>query len=192
MLDLALKAIAKQLNEHVHRKFDLDEDVVVLSAPFDADGGSASQLNNKIVVFLANIHKDSFPHASERQPVAMDGANFLYAPPLYLNLYVMIGAYFDSARYADSLRFLSCAVSCFQAKPMLDQNNTPDLGEGIDKLILDIENVSIHELSNLWGIMGGKYIPSILYRVRMLTVAEAGIQSRAAISSGVETTAGMD
>ena len=88
------------------------------------------------------------------------------------------------------MKFLSYAVGCFQEQPIIDKSSNPELPDGIDKLILDIENINIHELSNLWGILGGKYQPSILYKVRMINFVSDAIDHREVKSSVTETSAG--
>ena len=55
-------------------------------------------------------------------------------------------------------------------QPVFDKHSTPDLDSRIDKLVLDIENLNIQDLSNLWGLLGGRYLPSVYYRVRMVTI----------------------
>lgn len=61
-------------------------------------------------------------------------------------------------------------IGHFQARPVLDHQNTPELDPRIDRLALDIANLSITELSQLWSILSGKYLPSVLYRVRLVAV----------------------
>ncbi len=179
MLDVAMKVITYQLNRYMQQRFDLDEDVVVLSTPFDSEGAVATHANNKLVVFLVNLSKDTIPCANNRYVSASGGASsFVPSQPLYLNLHVVIASCFDAIRYTESLKYLSCAVSCFQQSSVIDRDTHPELSDGVDKLILDIENIGIHELSNLWGILGGKYLPSILYKVRMVTFVSDDIRSR--------------
>jgi len=83
---------------------------------------------------------------------------------------VLFAANFSSANYPEALKFISSSIGFFQARPVIDQQNTPDLDARIEKVTLEIQNLSIMELSNLWGILSGKYMPSILYKVRMLTI----------------------
>ncbi|VAW71681.1 hypothetical protein MNBD_GAMMA10-2848 [hydrothermal vent metagenome] len=190
MIDIAMKVITHQLNRYMHQRFELDEDVVVLSTPFDADGGIASQVSNKLVVFLANLTKDTVPYTStQHAPASGAGSSFASSVPLYLNLHVIVGSCFDAARYPESLKYLSHAVRCFQVNSVIDKETHPALDETVEKLILDIENIGIHDLGNLWGIQGGKYIPSILYRVRMVSFANDDIQSRDITASTPQTSA---
>lgn len=41
---------------------------------------------------------------------------------------------------------------------------------GTTKLILDLESLKISELNQLWSMLGNKYMPSVLYRMRMITI----------------------
>jgi hypothetical protein len=88
---------------------------------------------------------------------------------VHLNLMLMFAANFGGSKYTEALKFISATIAFFQGRALFDHHNSPDLDPRIDRLALDIENLSVAELSNLWGILGGKYVPSILYRVRMIT-----------------------
>ena len=191
MFDLALKAVAQKLNRFMHQRFDLDEDVVVLSAPFDGKGDKASNVNDKLVVFLVNLQKDTVPNGGRVPSVAPQNSTLHTAQPLFLNLYVMVASCFDANRYDQSLRFLSAATECFQQQPVIDHHNMPELDTHLDKLILDIENIGIHELSNLWSILGGSYQPSILYKVRMVMIASDSITKRSQSASQPQTNTGQ-
>ena len=45
-----------------------------------------------------------------------------------------------------------------------------NLPAGIDKLLFDLFNISQDQVHHLWSMLGGKYIPSVVYRLRMLTI----------------------
>ena len=102
----------------------------------------------------------------------------------------MVAANFSGRHYPDALKFLSNSVSFFQRNPIFDHSNTPDLESRIDRLVLDIENLSITDLSNLWGILGGRYVPSILYRMRMVTFNARDVISQTPPISASDTAAG--
>jgi uncharacterized membrane protein len=89
---------------------------------------------------------------------------------LYLNLTIAVAANFRPARYVEGLKFLSQAVHCLHQTSVIDKTVSANMPSGISKLLIDIENTSLPEESNLWGILGGKYLPSVLYKVRMLTM----------------------
>jgi Pvc16 N-terminal domain len=164
----AVTYIAGQLNQYLKRTSDSSEDVVVVSNILEQDGTLATNVNNRLVVFLVNVEKDA---TAQRQPNSdrhgADGRLVTY-PPIYLNLYVMVAAHYGSGNYGEALKFLSAAISFFQGRPLFDRANSPDLDGRIERLVLDIENLSVHDLSNLWGVLSGHYLPSVLYKVRMV------------------------
>ena len=167
MIDNAINHVATELNQHLKRSFDLSEDVVVISNILEQDGTVAAHVNNKIVVSLVNIEKDSVPF--RQQNVAAGASrNVVTTPPVFFNLYLMFASYFSGNNYQEGLKFISHTISYFQGQPMFDHQNSPALDKNIYKLILDIENLNTQDLSSLWGVLSGKYLPSILYKVRMV------------------------
>jgi hypothetical protein len=43
---------------------------------------------------------------------------------------------------------------------------------------MDIENVDITDLNNLWSVLSGRYLPSILYKVRMVAFDSGTVQTQ--------------
>lgn len=184
MLDIAVKTIKTKLNAYLSKHYTFDDDPVIIAPLFEHDSLSAN-CKNKLSVFVVNLEKDT-TYKKQIHNISSGGSNFNTAPPLYLNMHIMIGAYFDTSRYEQSLQLLSTAIQCFQELPVIDRENTPGMPETIEKLMLDIENISIRELSNLWGMLGGRYYPSILYRVRVVTIDGQAIISRSHPASSPE------
>ena len=190
MIDAAINHIASELNQHLKRTFDVNEDVVVVSNILEQDGTVATHVNNKIVVSLVNIEKDSVPY--RQQNVASVGAarSVVTSPPIYFNLYLMFASYFSGNNYQEGLKFISSTISYFQGQDVFDQQNSPGLSRNIDKLILDVENLNVTDLSNLWGILSGKYLPSILYRVRIVTYDSSAVKKQTPSLSKPQSTFG--
>ena len=46
----------------------------------------------------------------------------------------------------------------------------------LEKLTFEIFNVAMNELSHIWSGIGAKYLPSIIYKVRMLSIQEKRVQ----------------
>ncbi len=170
MIQAAINHLAVQLNAYLKRTNNLTEDIVVVSSLVESDGNVAANTNNKLVLFLTNIEKDPVPQANAVRATGFDGRAPVGSRSLYLNLYVMLAANFSGSNYPEALKFISKAIAFFQMQPVFDKQSTPDLDSRIDKLVLDIENLNIQDLSNLWGLLGGKYLPSVYYRVRMVSI----------------------
>ena len=61
-------------------------------------------------------------------------------------------------------------IQFFQAKYVFDHLNTPNLDAGIEKLVLEMMSFNLDQLHQLWSMLGGKYHPSVEYKMRMITV----------------------
>lgn len=174
MIYLAMNHIASELNQSLRRSSLAGEDIVVLANPVEADGKADGITTNKVILFLAGIERDTLPG----RQADTQGSALAYYAPTWLNLHVMVAANFPGRSYPESLKYLSRAIAYFQAHPVFDRHSSPAMDEKIDKLILDMENLDRRELNNLWGMFGGKYMPSVLYRVRMLGIDAHGVAGR--------------
>lgn len=183
MINAAINQLAFELNESLQKTFSLDENIVVVSNTVEHDGSLPLQANNKVALSLINIERETYT-----QKGGGFGGSFSRSvvgqEPVYLNLYVMVSICFGGNNYLESMKFLSAAIGFFQRRPVFDHTNTPDLDDRIDRLALDIENLTIQDLSNLWGVLGGKYYPSVLYRVRMIAIDPGDIRDQAVTISG--------
>jgi len=175
----AITGIAAQLNQSLRRTFKIGEDLVVVSNLTEPDGNLASPVSNKLALFLVNIEKDTLPYRPSALSHAGMGRAGMSQAPVHLNLMLMFAATFSGTNYPEALKFISHTISFFQSRPVFDHQNTPELDQRIDKLMLEIENLSISDLSNLWGILSGKYMPSVLYRMRMVAIDSGQLSGQA-------------
>jgi hypothetical protein len=167
MINAAVSHLVVQLNQFLKQAYALTEDVALMSGLVDAEGHAAPNTNNKLVVFVTNLEKDTVPYRQQGSGTAGAMRSVVSSAPLYLNLYVMIAA-----------NLISGAIAYFQRFPVFDHQVTPGLDPRIKKLVLDIENLKTHELSNVWALLGGKYLPSVLYKVRMIAFDTDDIVAR--------------
>jgi hypothetical protein len=170
MISAAIGHLAFQLNQQFKNSFQLVEEVVVVSNLVELDGSVAPNASNKLVLTLVNIEKDTLPFRPNSGARGRDDRLLQLSPPLFVNLYLMISANFGAGNYTEALKYISHAIAFFQQRPMFDQRNSPGLDERIERLVLDIENLPIPDLNNLWSLLGGRYLPSMFYKVRMVAI----------------------
>lgn len=190
MIDAAINHIATNVNQQLMRSFGLNEDVVVVSNVLEQDGTIATHVNNKIVVSLVNIEKENVAMAQQRAGGSPALRAIVANPPIHFNLYLMFASYFSGSNYQEGLKFISQTISYFQGQSVFDQQNSPGLDRNINKLVMDIYNLDITDLSNLWGVLSGKYLPSVLYKVRMVTVDANTVRDQTTAVSTPDTTIG--
>lgn len=175
MIQAAIQHLSGQLAQFVRRRHGSAEEMVVASTLVQPDGSPVPQAQNRLVLTLVKIEKDTVPRPGTGRATESDGRVGVNGAPLHLNLHVLLSANFGGGAYTEALRYLSTAIAFFQRTPVMDGSTSPDLPQGIQRLVLDIENASIQELSNLWGMLGAKHCPSILYKVRMVTIGGSEI-----------------
>jgi hypothetical protein len=174
----AIFHITQQLNQHLKRTFDLTEDIVVISNVVEQDGTVTANANNKIVASLVNIEKDTTPGHLPSKSNQAGRPSRITSPPIHINLYLLFAGNFHGKNYSESLKFISNTVDFFQRNPFFTQTNSPELDSRIAKLTLDIDNLNIKDLSSLWSVLSGKYLPSVLYKIRMVTFDAQSTTSR--------------
>lgn len=191
MINAAMNILATELDDALQKAFRLDESIVVVSNTVEQDGSLPLAANNKVALSLINIERETFSKSLGGGGGGSFTRSAIGLEPVYLNLYIMVSICFGGNNYLESMKFLSSSIAFFQRRPVFDHSNTPDLDDQIDKLVMDIENLSIQDLSNLWGVLGGKYYPSVLYRARMVAIDPGDIRDQAiTISSTPEAAFG--
>lgn len=175
MIRESLQFLADELNKYLILKGTTTTDPPRLvlgniSRVFDADSGSvATSMNNRAVLSLVNVEEDRV--AKQQENFEKTAITTRYkSPPLYLNLYVLICV--NRTSYADSLAWLNHIVQFFQHQHVFTPITHPSLDSRIEKIIADLHTLNFEQINHLWSTLGGKYLPSVLYKVRQLAVDE--------------------
>jgi len=151
------------------------EEWVALTNPVDPDGRVSESARNKLVMALVGLQSDktagSFPGT---MPVAGDQFAMVSAP-LNVNAFVLFVANFSDSNYPTGLGMLSRAIGFFQQNPVFTHDRLPGLAPEIDKIALDFVSLDLTQTNHLMGMLGLKYLPSALYRLRMLPFASDAI-----------------
>ncbi|CAL1518621.1 DUF4255 domain-containing protein [Chitinophaga sp. MM2321] len=182
MIYEALNCIIDEINNNLKRKLRINEDKVILSGLVNQDGSIAVQGENKMVVTLINVEKETTGISAAGTRTGAAGTSS--APKVSINLYVLFTAYFSSNNYAEALHFLSFTIAFFQSKNVFTHADTPTLSSGINKLVFEMESPGAEKLNNIWATLGAKYMPSVLYKVRMLNFDESIIKEYRPVIAG--------
>lgn len=189
MIDTAVVQVAQALNSELQRTLRLSEQLVVVSGLYEPDGSPAAHVQNKLALFLVGIERDTTPELRPARE-ASGGRPPRMTQPVALNLLLMFAAAFSASNYAEALKLVSSTIAFFQATPVLDHHNLPDLDPRIDRLTLDIENLGLADLSHVWGTFGGRYQPSVLYRLRLITISSGRAEAQQPVVRQTQTGAG--
>ena len=173
MIYEALTCITEELNDYFRTKLSITEEKIVLSGLVNMDGTTAIPGENKIVITLVNLEKETAHKLPTKGVSSVFGTQ---NPTLQMNAYVLFSAYFSSNNYPEALRFISFIIAYFQSKNVFTKSNTPGMDSKLDKLTFEIADLTTDSLSNMWSALGAKYMPSILYKMRMLNFDESVVR----------------
>lgn len=174
MIDQTLLFLRDQINAYLMEIIQSEK--VVLGHLVNING----QINvSEIGLTLINIEEE--PALKNKNPyrrVSDDEISKIH-PPIYLNLYVLISAYFGDSEenYKEALKNLSRVIRFFQAKPLFNHQNSAGLDPDIEKVLVELVTFSFEQQNNLWASLGGKYLPSVIYKIRPVEIVRESILS---------------
>lgn len=190
MISKALTFVSDFLNKEIKMTYGIDEDRVIVSSLINPDGTVTENIENKIIISVINLEHETTVKSLGNYAQG-DNKFGKKSPPVYLNLYLLVSANYDSGNYLEALKMLSTVIGVFQANTFFTQQKNPEMQSPLEKLTFEIFNLPINELSHIWSGIGAKYVPSIVYKMRMITIEENLIQKEVPGVSGLngESTA---
>jgi hypothetical protein len=173
VIDKAFDFIRKEIYGYLARIPELNaknQDLVKISSLLKLNG-EADLPSNVIGLTLVNVEEERTVK-TQTTAVMDDGGRISHVnPDIKLNLYMLVSANF--ANYSTALEHLSAVIRFFQARNVFNPKNSPTLPESIGKLVAELYTINFEQQNHLWGYLGAKYIPSVVYRLRLLAIQEA-------------------
>lgn len=179
MIDKALSFLEKEVNNYFDAQLgpSTQKWVTLGNIAKMADEGSGAggnDNNSRAVLSLVNVEEDRISKSPENFRRVQDGIIYKN-PKIYLNLYILFSA--TSNTYTTSLSTLSTILQCFQANQVFESVNNPSLEPSLEKLSIELYTLNFEQINHLWSTLGGKYLPSVLYKVRVIGIEDANKQT---------------
>lgn len=167
MLYTCLNYLCYRLNQSIKNTFGINEDIVLLASPAEASGAQTQNTQNKILLFVSHLERDSFTQKMNTggRP---GGSITLTNKPLYLNITTVLAASFTGSNYSDGLKLLSHLLAFCHRNSLFTHYNSPDLPNLIDQIAMEMDVLSLEQVNHIWGMMGSHYLPSAVYRIRAM------------------------
>lgn len=131
-------------------------------------------LNEKLILSLIRLEEEVTLKNSSHIKIN-DNKSEYRNPPVHLNLYLLISANFKD--YETSLITLSKSIEFFQGKKVFNASNTTYNRDNVAievlndfRFNLEIYSPSFEELNNIWGTLGGKQLPSVIYKIQLIEI----------------------
>lgn len=158
------------------------ENIALLETPNDTN------LKDKVVISMVNVEEEStLKNLSNK--VRLNGGVVMVDPPVFLNLYLLFCANYVGGNpprnsYTLALTRLSNVIQFFQQKRVFSLDNSPNaaLGQSVDRLnepdlaslrlSMELYTLTFEQINHLWGSLGGKQLPFVMYKARLVRVQD--------------------
>lgn len=173
-LEILIDQVAKYLETKPN-----DDSIIVLENIAKQDDVAVTSLKDRVAVSLLNMEEEAtlrnIPNTSFK-----NGKTIYKNNKVNLNLYVLFAA--NRTAYNKALVSISHIVEFFQSKKVFTQVNTPftpsssifdELKEF--KFIVELYTPTFEQLNYIWGTLGGKSVPSVLYKISIIAIESENI-----------------
>jgi hypothetical protein len=151
-----MESVLEFIRREVGYRIEVADDEVRLESA-TALGDSSD--TRGITISLVNVHVSAYQGSGLGRPELLDS----------IELHLLFS--FKSKRYETSLSNLYKTMRLFFIRPTYTAGEAhPEnpFPEHIDKLFFTLVPMEFDELDHLWGILGGTYLPSCLYSLRIV------------------------
>lgn len=201
MISHGLTIVINELKKHLDDAYGvaLSDDVAQtgnLAEGLAAVGISNGVLRDKLIFSVVNIKEEK---SLKNLPNYVRNDTTLRAtyenPPVFLNFQILITATHTS--YNNALLMLSRTIRFFQSKNVFTQDNVSPTSITINeppneldrlesfKLIFDLYSPTMEEVNHLWGTLGGKQYPFVIYMMRMIDLKFRAIYNESGLITEV-------
>ncbi len=146
----------------------------------DGVGGNEQYTKGKIVLSLVNIMEE--PTLKNSSPyIRYNDRHETENPPMFLNLFLLFSANYPHTSnnpvdntYLKAITRLSQLIEFFQSKNVFTIQNSPLPESEYDpelqafRVNMELYSLSFEQVNHLWGSLGGKQVPFVMYKAGIL------------------------
>ena len=179
MLEKPLQFIESSLNNYLRlRNRGTGNDTFLELTDIVDEQGKFAVAQGTVGMSLINIEEERVNRAQIREVIRGENGALGYANP-EIRLHLLFVANFKD--HDDSIKNISAVISFFQSNNVFTPARHPELDQHIEKIVFELGSYGFEQLSYIWGFIGTNYRPSVLYRMRLVSIQEALQQARGAL-----------
>lgn len=157
------------------------------------------EIEEGIIITLVNTEEErTLKNVKTAQRVNFNNSVSYQNPPIHLNLYILFSANFTSGAepYERALNELSYIIRFFQKKNVFTLNTSTsdtflssifDSNKNDIRLIFNLYSVTFEQLNHLWGSLGGKQLPSVMYRCWLVELKDEQLSKTGALIEEIQS-----
>lgn len=184
MLKIAIDFIVDEMNAII----EADPDTVAMevkqenvSRVDNSTDTTTDEIRQKVILTLVN---------TEEEKTMKNNTNYIREgevikklhPALFINLYLLFSC--ADKDYSLALGRISKVIEIFQKQNVFVSGSTiKTMPPGIEKLIFEFCTLSFEQQNHLWGMLGGKQMPAVVYKVRLVVVQDRNVPQSSVVKS---------
>ena len=184
------------LKEQINRYFDemgLEDSELVIDNIALAEGAAEASegMRDKMVLTLVNLHEEGVLKNFPNHHISNDKIQYRNRV-INLHLFLLFSA--NRNVYSKSLIDLSAVINFFQGKKRFTQANTVFNREletmenvGDFRFTMELYTPTFEELNFIWGTLGGKQLPSVLYQLNLIPIERDQAQGEGPLIESVHS-----
>lgn len=150
--------------------------IVVLEniALWESGSENATKVEDKVVLSLIKIEEEKTLKNLPNFQIKNDITEYKN-PPINLNIVILFSA--NCETYDKSLSSISRIIQFFQSKKIFTSGNTVYNRTNVAlqdiesfRFVVELYTPGFEELNHIWGTLGGRQLPSVLYKVQLIQI----------------------
>lgn len=143
------------------------------------DGDEFLESISPIILSVVNIEEDRLagspsvyqPTKDSREPI-----DRYKNPAQHFVTSILFTAYHKNGsdnNYLEGINKLETVIRCFQEQQVFyvkEKEEVDPSDEDHVKLVLNMKSLNLNEQNQLWAMLGNRYMPSVLYKMRMISI----------------------
>lgn len=184
MVFRVMELIRRNLNTFMTGGATVTPDPVILgNIAFATPDNSGTPQDESAQVYMSLVNIEEEQTMKNQSPMRPSDASPLATvnPPLVINLFLLFTA--NHKDYDTAIQNLSQILLFFQGNKTFSIATTPVASTGVFatieenenkiKVNVDLMSLTFEQVNHLWGSLGGKQVPFVLYKVRQVEIDAA-------------------
>lgn len=154
--------------------------------------------DDKIILTLVNIEEESTLKNAPFIKKDTVGPARYENPSVFLNLYLLVTACnksTDDKSYLDALERLSLVIRFFQGRNFFTVASSSGPVDPVTlseeslrlKITAELYTLTFEQVNHLWGTLGGKQMPFVMYKLRLVEIKELRVVREVPLIEEIET-----
>ncbi|MCR9173187.1 MAG: DUF4255 domain-containing protein [bacterium] len=192
MIYEVVRILAEQVEDYIGSSVTLGNVAMIDAAE---SGGSGTNIENRNLLTVINMSEEgtlkNFPNTH-----VVGNRVEQRSPVVNLKLFVLFSS--NKNQYDQALKDISKIVEFFQGKSVFTQSDTVYDRNNVDfdnldnfRFYVDLYTPTFEELNYIWGSLGGKQIPSVLYKLTLVQIERPVTNSQSGRVSSMSTNVNL-